>query len=337
MAQPPGVAGAPPAFGIGGTPPGDPPGRRRATLRRNGVSLPPPVLSRGGRAAVDAAATVSILVWGATPVATKIAVNHIDPVLVGVARTVIGGAVALPIVLVMGIPLPRTARQIKLLALSAFCGFVAFTILFSIGQSRTSATHTGLIFASIPIFTGIFAFLMERRGPSVFWWVGGAIALAGEAYIILFRGGDDGGGATLAGDAMVLVATIIVCLGYVIGARLTQIGYSAWGATFWGVVLAALAQAPLLPFVAAGSGWQDADMAGWWAVLYLALGSGIVSYVCWYWALGRGGIAKTGMLYFYSPLVTIGLAVILLGETLTPPVLGAAAAIFAGVYISQRD
>ena len=300
------------------------------------MSRPPQVLSTRARAAVYAAATVSVLVWGATPIVTKIGVNHIDPILVGVARTVLGGAVALPIVLLMRIPLPRTARQIGLLALSAFCGFVAFTILFSIGQSRTSATHTGLIFASIPIFTGIFAFLIERRGPSVFWWVGGAIALAGEAYIILFRGGGDGGGATLAGDAMVLVATIIVCLGYVIGARLTQIGYSTWGTTFWGVVLAALVQAPLAPFIAAGTGWRDADAAGWWAVLYLALGSGILSYVCWYWALGKGGIAKTGMLYFYSPLVTIGLAVILLDETLTPPVLGAAAAIFAGVYISQR-
>jgi len=51
---------------------------------------------------------------------------------------------------------------------------------------------------------------------------------------------------------------------------------------------------------------------------------------------GRGGIAKTGMLYFYSPLVTIGLAVIFFGQTMTPPVLGVAAPIFAGVYISQR-
>ena len=300
------------------------------------MSQPPPVLSTKSRAAVYAAATVSVFVWGATPIATKIGVNHIDPILVGVARTVLGGAVALPIVLLLRIPLPKTARQFRLLALSAFCGFLAFTILFSIGQNRTTGTHTGLIFASIPIFTGIFASLIERRGPSVLWWVGGAIALAGEAYIIGVRGGDDAG-ATLQGDAMVLVATMIVCLGYVIGARLTQIGYTTWGTTFWGVVLAALVQAPLLPFVAAGSGWRDADAAGWWAVLYLALGSGIVSYVCWYWALGRGGIAKTGMLYFYSPLVTIGLAVILLGETLTSPVLGAAAAIFAGVYISQRD
>lgn len=300
------------------------------------MSQPSQVLSTRSRAAVYAAATVSVLVWGATPIATKIGVNHIDPLLVGVVRTVLGGAIALPIVLLLRIPLPRTARQFRLLALSALCGFVGFTILFSIGQSRTTGTHTGLIFASIPIFTGIFAFLIERRGPSLFWWVGGAIALTGEAYIIGVRGGDDAG-ATLHGDAMVLVATMIVCLGYVIGARLTQIGYSTWGTTFWGVVLAALVQAPLVPFIAAGSGWQDAETAGWWAVLYLALGSGIVSYVCWYWALGRGGIAKTGMLYFYSPLVTIGLAVLLLGETLTPPILAAGAAIFAGVYISQRD
>lgn len=59
-------------------------------------------------------------------------------------------------------------------------------------------------------------------------------------------------------------------------------------------------------------------------------------YVCWYWALGRGGIAKTGMLYFYSPL-TIGLAVLLLDETVTWPVVAAAVAVFTGVYVSQRD
>ena len=37
-----------------------------------------------------------------------------------------------------------------------------------------------------------------------------------------------------------------------------------------------------------------------------------------------------------APLITLGLAVLLLGETLTVPLLAAAGFILGGVYISQR-
>ena len=172
--------------------------------------------------------------------------------------------------------------------------------------------------------------------PALFWWVGGLVALAGEAFLIAFRGGLNADGATLAGDALVLAAVVILSLGFVVGARLTQEGYSAWGTTFWGLVAAGVVLAPFVPMAAVGTGWREAGMAGWGGVAYLVLLSTSFGYVCLYWAFGKGGIAKTGMLYFITPVVTLALAVLMLGETLSPPLLVAAAVILGGVYISQR-
>ena len=78
-------------------------------------------------------------------------------------------------------------------------------------------------------------------------------------------------------------------------------------------------------------------MAAWGGVAYLVLISSGIGYVCLYWAFGKGGIAKTGMLYFTTPVVTLALAVFLLGETLTTPLLAAAGVILGGVYISQKS
>ena len=288
------------------------------------------------RAVIYLAAAIAIFAGGSTPTATKFAVLELDPVLVGLLRSVLAAVVALPLVLLLRIPPPRGRRRIGLLTLSASCGFIVFPVVFGIGQSLTSTAHSGLIFAAVPIFVGVFATLLERRRLAFYWWVGGIVALTGEGFLIVFRGGLDAGGATLAGDAVVLAAVVVLGIGFVAGARLTQEGYSAWGTTFWGLVAAGAVLAPFVPLAAAGTGWREAGAAGWGGLAYLVLMSSGLGYVCLYWSFGKGGIAKTGMLYFMAPLITLALAVLMLGETLTPPLLVAAGFILGGVYISQR-
>ena len=289
------------------------------------------------RSAVFAAAIMAVAIGGSTPIATKFAVLELDPLLVGLLRTVLAAMVALPLALVLRIPIPRNRRHVGLLALSGSCAFIGFPVIFGVGQSLTSTAHAGLIYAAIPIFVGVFASVLERRAPVRSWWMEGAIAFAGEAFLIVLRGDAEVSGASLAGDALVLTAIAVLSLGYVIGARLTQEGYSTWGTTFWGLVAGGIVLAPFVPLAAAGTGWQDAGASAWGAIAFLALGSSILAYVCLYWSFGKGGIAKTGMLYFIAPVITLGLAVLMLGETLTAPLLIAAGVILGGVYISQRQ
>ena len=79
-----------------------------------------------------------------------------------------------------------------------------------------------------------------------------------------------------------------------------------------------------------------AGPAPWAALLYLSVLSSIVGYAAWYWALAQGNIGQTGMIQFTQPLISLLLAVLILGERLTWPLLLAAGVIVAGVALAQR-
>src|SRR4029077_8112715 len=97
---------------------------------------------------------------------------------------------ALPLGLTLRIPLPRTRVQFRLLALSSFCGFVAFPALFSLGMAHTTGIHGSMILAFLPAMTGLIANLWDRRLPGRRWWLGCALALVGEAILTMTRGID---------------------------------------------------------------------------------------------------------------------------------------------------
>ncbi len=177
-------------------------------------------------------ALATMVVWGGTPVFSKVASEQIDPLLVGVLRTVIAGAVALPLLAVMRTALPDGGRRRGLLAFSGFAAFIAFPLIFTVAQHATSVLHGTLIVATLPVFTSLFGALVERRRVGALWVTGIVVAMLGEALVIAWRVGPTGG-ATLAGDLAVLGSSVVCSAGYVAGARLTQSGYASLPTTLW--------------------------------------------------------------------------------------------------------
>ncbi len=280
-------------------------------------------------------AAVAVLVWGATPAATKFAVGEIEPITAGLLRTVLAGAAALAVVVAWRMPPPRDSRGRALLALSAACSFTAFPLLISLSLAHTSTAHAALIIAAAPVFTGIVGAIAERRRPGLAWWSGVAIALAGEAVLIGSRGARPPGDASLFGDLLALAACFAVSLGYVAGARLApRIG--AWGATFWSLAIAGAVQLPFLATLGPRVDWLSVTAAGWGGIAWLVACSSLLGYLAWYWALATGGVARVAPVQFLQPLVSLVLAVILFGEAMTPPLAASALAILAGVAIARR-
>jgi drug/metabolite transporter (DMT)-like permease len=282
---------------------------------------------------VLAAALLAVIMFGASPVAAKIAVATVSAIDVAILRTVIGGLVAIPIALVLRIGLPDLSHQRVLLLVSGFCGFIGFPMLFTFGVLLTSANHASMILAALPVFTGAIAMTWDRQLPQARWWFGCAIALIGET-ILISGTGTDNTGASMTGDLLVLLSNVLASLGYVAGGRLQRSGYSAMGTTFWGVGVFAVLLLVLMPFVTDLSALMDIDGVAWSAILYLAIGVTIVAYMLWYWALGSGGIAKVGLIQFLQPVSGVILAWLLLSELLNFTFLSASAIILAGVWIA---
>ena len=117
------------------------------------------------RAAIVAAALLAVVLWGGSPIATKLAVADLDPLAVGALRTLIG-AVPAAVILAFGrLAFPRTATGRWLLAVSSLSGFVVFPLLFSLALELTSGSHGGLALAILPITTALIATHFERRLP----------------------------------------------------------------------------------------------------------------------------------------------------------------------------
>jgi drug/metabolite transporter (DMT)-like permease len=281
-------------------------------------------------------AALVMVVWGATPVMTRLAAEDLTSLQIAVLRTLIAGAIAAPIVLATRERPPATRRQALLLTISAISGFVAFPLLYTVGQERTSAMHGGMILAALPIATGAYAAILDRRRPTRGWLVGCAIALAGETVLVAVRTGDASDAATMVGDVLIVASALVVAVGYVVGARLGAGGYRSLAATYWGVIVGSALMAPLAVGLVLDDGLPHAGATAWLAMGWLAILTSIVGYVGWYWALTRGGIQRIAPVQFLQPFSGLALAALLLGEDFTLPLVLASAAILGGVAIAQR-
>lgn len=248
-------------------------------------------------------------------------------------RTGLAALLTAPLLAVYRIRPPASVHQRALLALVIGGSLIAFPVLFSLGVDRTSAAHAGLILAALPLPTGLFGALFERRLPPPAWWLGAAIALCGEALLIGLDARGDDRVATLGGDLLVAFAALCSAAGHVAGARLAP-SFGTWPTTLWAVTIGGVLLAPIL--LARSGDVAGAGVAAWSAVLFLAGGATLLAFAAWYWSLSRGGIARMGALQFLQPLVTLALAALLLGEPITLPLLGAAAVILLGVALTQR-
>ena len=276
----------------------------------------------------------AILLWGGSPIATRFAVLGIEPVAVGILRTILAALLALPLAILLKLPYPRGRNAWLLLIGAALSSYVLFPILFSVGLRHTTASHAALIHASTPLFTGIIAAALERSWPRGWWWTGVAVALIGEALLIGLGRGFDEPGVTLYGDLVVFIGCVAVAFGYVAGGGLSRT-LGSLAVTLWGVALAALIIAPGL-IVAPVSGLLDAPASALGGLAFLVLISSVIGYVAWNWALAHGGIGRTGVLMFAQPILSVVLAVLLLGESVTLSIGVPAAIILAGVAIARR-
>jgi drug/metabolite transporter (DMT)-like permease len=288
----------------------------------------------GRQLAVFAAAYGAVVLWGATPMVTKLAVAEIDPLAVGMLRTLLAALAAVPLLVLGKLGLPKSRGARLDLAVAALGGVVVFPLLFSLGLGLTSAGHGALLLAILPVLTGLIAAFLERRLPGRRWWLGCAVALVGSAVLVGERFDLGAGGGSALGNLLVLASALAAAAGYVCGARAAR-EFGTWPVTLWGLVLGSLVLLPGLPFALGPAEIADAGAVAWASVLYLALASSILAYAAWYWALGHGGIGRTGLAQFAQPLIGLALAVAILGEALTGAMVLAAAAILAGVALAR--
>ncbi len=262
--------------------------------------------------------------------ATKLAVADLEPLLVSFGRAAVAGVLSVLYLLAVRAPLP-TAEQWRRLAIVAGGVVIGFPVLTSIALDAQTSAHVAVVTAVMPAATAVAAVVRAGERPSVGFW---AAALAGMVAVVVFAVAQGAGGLDR-DDVLLLVAVVLVGLGYAEGGALSR---ELGGARTicWALVLTLPLTAAVAAIAAGTSSFGAVDTDAWLGFAYVSLFSMFLGFFAWYAGLARGGVAKIGQIQLAQPILTLGWAAFLLEESVTAATVLCALVVLACVVATQR-
>ncbi|MEN4890031.1 DMT family transporter [Erwinia billingiae] len=253
---------------------------------------------------------IGMVIFAGSLPATRAAVADLDPVFLTCARATIAGLLGLA--LLMAFRQRRPAGQdIASLAIAAAGVVVGFPLLTALAVQHVSSAHSIVFLGLLPLCTATFAVLRGGERPRPAFWLFsllGSAAVAGYALIGSAQG-------SLRGDICMLAAVIICGLGYAEGARLSR-RLGGWQVICWALVLSLPVMLPAT-YLTRPDSFANVGLPAWLGFGYVSVFSMLIGFIFWYRGLSQGGIAAVSQLQLFQPFIALGLAALLLHETVS--------------------
>jgi len=267
------------------------------------------------RALGFAACAVASCFWGCGFFFGKIALAEMSSSFMVLYRFLFAMPVLLPFLITHRPGLNR--REWGLLVVASFLGVpVQFLIQFY-ALSITTVSHAALMVGTMPVILAVGAAVWAHERMDRVGWMALAGSTCGAALIALGGGEQAKGGATLAGDLLVVVSLLIALFWILINKKLVE-SHSPVVVTTYGLGIGTLM---LLVWVPVRYGMPP--VAGVSLKAWLALaGSGVLctaaTTLLWNWGMTQVPASQAGVLLNMEPLIGSLLGVLVLGERLGP-------------------
>jgi drug/metabolite transporter (DMT)-like permease len=283
------------------------------------------------------------LLWGTTVPLSKLALEWLSPgwltvvrfglaaaILLAVARRRPGGRAAQGSA--QG-PAQRSALRAAftpgVLIAGAF-GYGGSVMVQNAGISRTSVTHAALLIGAVPVLVAIIAAVWYRAVARPVAWFGFAVSLGGVGLITT---GSGGGGATMAGDGLVLASLLLSAMVTVAQGRLLT-GRDPVAVTAVQFLGAALGSLPIAA-VSEGMPAAPAGAGVVLAVVALALAGTLLPFTLFAFGQSRVSAEVAGAFLNLEPLVGAIAGAVVFGDPVGLVQAGGGAAILAGIALSS--
>lgn len=282
-------------------------------------------------------ALFAVIVWGASFVATKVALQDISPVTIVWLRFLMGLAIlGMAVALRKQFALPDK-REWGYFALLGFLGITFHQWLQSNGLQTSEAGTTAWIVATTPVFMALLGRVLLKE--TLGWAKILGILLAFMGVLVVVSKGDPAsisiGRFGAPGDALILVSAV----NWAVFSALSRRGLKSHPAS-------------LMMFYVMGFGWlfttllfvttggfaeiRALTFSGWLGVLFLGIFCSGLAYIAWYDALKALATAQTGVFLYIEPLVALVVAFFILGEAILPASLIGGVVILLGVWLVNR-
>lgn len=259
-------------------------------------------------------------IWGTTWIFIKIGLEDLPPMAFASARFLLAVIILFAIIRIQNIPLPRTWREWRLIALT---GVLQFSINYSMvfwSEQYISSGLAAVLQAMITVFGLILAwYFLPNENITKLKAFAVALGIIGVAVIFI--------------DQLKVqnLMAFLGCLGVVVGsyaAAQASILVKAKGGGFHPASLLFCQMLCGLPAIIIYSLIVEGNPLSFhWTtraigcVLYLTVAGTVAAFWLYYWLLGRIESTKAMMISLVTPLLAVVIGALVLGETLPPQTL----------------
>lgn len=283
----------------------------------------------GNSAAFSAAA-----LFGASVVATRVAVATIPPLGLAFLRFGQGGLILLIFLLILR---PERLRvklsDLPYLALLGAVLFTIFPITFNVGLKYTEASRGALMLATLPLWSAWLARIAKSERLNLRQVGGIILTLSGIAFVLVERGLTwQGGSWALLGDLLMLLTAICGAIYGVLAQKMLK-KYKALTVTTYAMLTGTCLLIPAVFVEGLSQALTKIDLQAASLILFLGICGGALGYFLWTFALAHLTPTQVAVYINLNPMVAAILGAALLAEKLTLVFIAGFVAVLIGVLL----
>ena len=278
---------------------------------------------------------VLALTWGIAFVGIKELLHELSPSTLTILRFAIADVCLLVVLAAVPSTRPRFERRdLWRVVVLGITGVPGYHLALNWGEQRTSASIAALIVATAPVMVALGSAVILRERVTARRSLGIALAFAGVAVLAAASRGD-GTSTSFTGVFVGMLAPVSWAVYTIVAKPLTERA-SSLQLTAAGMLIGSVA---LVPFVSGHTIREIGELSfsGWAWMLQLAVGSSVLGYFLFTWALARLEATKVAVFLYGVPVVAIVSAWLILDEPVGVSVLAAAALVITGVVLAQQE
>ncbi|NDQ85045.1 EamA family transporter [Staphylococcus aureus] len=250
----------------------------------------------------------TIILWGSAFPMIKIALNDFSAESLSAFRLILATIILLPFVIIKKLPTPEL-RDIPVIFILGFCGFVIYHTALNFGEALISAGLSGILVSTTPIFSSALAYIFLKEHFSKWNWLSSLVAFIGISIISISK--DDYTTINVLGVFIILLASFSESLYFTFQKKyIEKYGFIAF--TLYTIMASSPFMLIFIPEII--NDIHGATFTSIVSVLYLAIFPTIIPYVLLAYIVKSVGVSDATMSLYLTPIVSLLLSYLLLDE-----------------------
>lgn len=250
----------------------------------------------------------TIILWGSAFPMIKIALNDFSAESLSAFRLILATIILLPFVIIKKLPTPEL-RDIPVIFILGFCGFVIYHTALNFGETLISAGISGILVSTTPIFSSALAYIFLKEHFSKWNWLSSLVAFIGISIISISKDGYTT--INVLGVFIILLASFSESLYFTFQKKyIEKYGFIAF--TLYTIMASSPFMLIFIPEII--NDIHGATFTSIVSVLYLAIFPTIIPYVLLAYIVKSVGVSDATMSLYLTPIVSLLLSYLLLDE-----------------------